>query len=103
MYVFSSEGTYEYNGVARISTGRCTSMIYGYYTGTVTVEGNVLTIYQNDGTTRHEDSCGTTSESRANPDTRVFNWHIGFDEYGKETLTLIDTDGGVSPFRRWEE
>ena len=102
-YTFNADGTYEYSGILQVSTYGCTSTLFGYYTGTVTVEGNVLTTYQNGGKTKYETNCGTNSETAAEAEVTAFGWQIGPDEYGEETLTLTWPDGETSAFRRWEE
>lgn len=102
-YTFHADGTYEYSGLLQVTTYGCTSTLFGYYTGTVTIQGAVLTTYQNGGTTKYETNCGTNSETAAEPEVTAYGWQLGPDEYGEETLTLTWPDGETSAFRRWEE
>jgi hypothetical protein len=102
-YTFHGDGTYEYTGILQVSTYGCTSTLLGYYTGTVTVSGDVLTTYQNGGRTKYETNCGTNSETAAEPEVTSYSWQIAPDEYGEETLTLTWPDGETSAFRRWED
>jgi hypothetical protein len=102
-YTFGADGTYTYSGLIQVSSYGCSTTLFGYYTGTVTFEGEVLTVYQNGGQTKYETNCGTNSEEAAAPETTAYSWTLGPDEYGEQTLTLTWPDGGVSQFRRWEE
>lgn len=102
-YTFSTDGSYEYSGLVQVSTYGCTSTLFGYYTGTVTFGGDVLTVYQNGGQTKYETNCGTNSEKAAGAETMAYSWTLQPDEYDEETLTLTWPDGEVAQFRRWQE
>lgn len=102
-YTFRADGTYTHSGLIQVSTYGCTSSLFGYYTGTVTFAGDVLTTYQNGGKTKYDTNCGTSSETDAEAEVTNFRWTLGPDSYGEATLTLTWPDGGVSNFRRWEE
>lgn len=102
-YTFYADGAYEHSGLLQVSTYGCTSSLFGYYTGTVTFAGDVLTVYQNGGKTKYETNCGTSSETNAEAETTAYRWTLQPDEYGEQTLTLTWPDGETSAFRRWEE
>lgn len=102
-YTFHADGAYEHSGLIQVSSYGCTSSLFGYYTGTVTFAGDVLTTYQNGGKTKYETNCGADSETDAEPEVTSFRWQLGPDEYGEETLTLTWPDGETSVFRRWGE
>jgi len=101
-YTFYPDGTYEQSGLVQVTTYNCTSSLFGYFVGTVTVEGDVLTTYQNNGKVKHETNCGESSENPAEPEVSAFRWQIGPDEYGDETLWLTWPDGEVEEYRRLE-
>lgn len=60
-YVFNADGTFEFGWQANLNNYGCSTIGMRYLRGTVVVEGNTLTLYDNTGRAKGEYTCAPSS------------------------------------------
>ena len=84
LYTFRPNGTYEYAALTTQNTYTCHTEFMTYKTGTVTVNGNVLTLIPKTSKFTSKDSCSSRNnyEKPAGMERETYNWSVQRDEYG---------------------
>ncbi len=101
-----ADGTFRAGGILNTTSGGCTSTLMvderGTYTTTGTTAGT-LTLARQTGHSRLTMTCTTQiwDETLA-PQTRVFDYSLGTDAQGRETLTRTENGEPHGTMRRWE-
>lgn len=101
-FIFDDDGDYETGAVIDSTVAGCTMRLLGAEVGTVTVDGDQLTVYRHWVTTHVTNSCGNDGDRTQGQETRYMAWSIDQDETGREWLSLVHSDGSIESYRRWE-
>jgi hypothetical protein len=83
-YTFHPDGRYEYAALTQQSMYNCTTKLFTYETGVVTVQGRSLLFTPRTGKFRSEDNCNAKNnyEKPSNPEQEAYNWRVERDEVG---------------------
>ncbi|MFO0747384.1 MAG: hypothetical protein U1F43_17205 [Myxococcota bacterium] len=101
-FILGADGSYETGAVIDSTVSGCTMRLLGTEVGTMTAEGDVLTVYRHWVKTHVTNTCGNDGERTQGQATSVLSWSVDVDENGLEWLSLTHDDGSVERYRRWE-
>jgi hypothetical protein len=84
MYTIHPDGRYEYAALTQQSMYNCTTKLFTYKTGLVTVQGRSLVFTPKTGKFTSEDNCNAKNnyEKPADMEQEAYNWRIERDEVG---------------------
>ena len=97
-YVFQPDGRYEYAELHQVSTYGCTTGYFGYETGTYTVTGNRVTVFQRQRSLEFKSTCNPSLNSNKNLPlkTNSYFFEVGQGQFGRE---LVLSDGKTARWR----
>lgn len=101
-YVFGDDGAYETGAVIDSTVAGCNMRLLGNETGTVTIDGDRLTLYRHQVTVHVTSSCGNDGDRTQGEATRDLDWSVDVDTDGITWLSLVHDDGSVERYHRWE-
>jgi hypothetical protein len=98
MYKIFGDGHYEYAALTQQSFYDCTTKLFTYKTGRVTVQGATLTFIPTSGKFTSTDNCNARNnyEKPANLERETYNWSTQRDEYGEKLCLKNDTINGCA-------
>ena len=100
-FIFYPDGDYETGAVIDSTVAGCTKRLLGNEFGTLTVDGNDLTVYRAQITVSITDTCGHDGVRTQGAETRHLTWSVAPDGAGLWWLSLTHDDGSVERYRRW--
>jgi hypothetical protein len=94
-YTIRADGRYEYAALTQQSLYSCTTRLFTYKTGVVSIRGAQLTLTPKTSTWTNENTCSGRNERReAGKEQESYNFRIERDEYGvKLCLANASVDG----------
>lgn len=101
-YIFGADGAYETGAVIDSTVGGCTLRLLGNENGTVTLDGDALTLYRHQVTTHVTNTCGNDGDRTQGEAVRSLAWSVDVDTDGITWLSLTHDDGSVERYHRWE-
>lgn len=102
--ILGADGSYEEGAVIQSTMYNCSSRLLGRAVGAWSIEGYQLWLVRESGETSITGNCTGSGTNTMGPQTAIYDWKLGPDAYGTETLTL--TMGDLSPYaayHRWED
>lgn len=102
-FIFDDDGSYETGAIIDSTIGGCNMRLLGNETGTLTVDGDEMTLYRHRITVKVTNSCGNSGERTQGESIRKVTWGIEEDENGLAWLVLTGDDGSVERYRRWKQ
>jgi len=98
MYTFKPGGRYEYASLTTSTLYNCSMKFGTYESGTVNIQGSVLTLIPQTSTFTSEDSCVARNnyKKQAGLERKTFNWNVERDEYGAKLCLQNATVNGCA-------
>lgn len=93
--ILNQNGTYEEGAVISSTSYNCSIKLLGRAVGTFAATADTLTLYQQERRTQVSNTCSGVGENVTGPETIVYGWSRGRDEYGNEGLSLTLPDGSL--------
>ncbi|MBX7170352.1 MAG: hypothetical protein K1X72_05295 [Pyrinomonadaceae bacterium] len=102
-YKLHSDGTYEHGYLLSSSLYGCNTKIFGYETGTWTVEGNRMIFQDKTASLTSKDSCNASGnyQKKLPLNHYYYDFRLERDEYGLK-LAFLKTDGSADPYYKQE-
>ncbi len=94
-YVFNSNGTFEFIGLANSTMYGCTTSLFNDKRGKYEVNGSTITLVPTKNFWRKQNRCAPNSNSEQNYklDRETFELRTKTDEYGRSLICLADAKG----------
>lgn len=100
-YIFGDDGSYETGAVIDSTVAGCTMRLLGKEIGTVTLEGESMTVYRAWVKTHATNTCGNAGDNEDGPTTATMTWSAEEDEFGE--VLVLNNEFGTSRFHRWRD
>lgn len=103
-YKLRPDGTYEHGYLLSSSLYGCNTKIFGYETGTWTVEGNRMVFQDKTASLTSKDSCHASGNYQKKLPLKhyYYEFRLERDEYGLK-LAFLKTDGSADPYYKQEK
>lgn len=99
--IIGEDASYESGAVIDSTVAGCTARLLGHEIGTVTVDGDKLTMHRAWVKTTVKNQCGYSGDNQLGPETKEATWTAGADDQGRPQIQI--TDGfGTSTYHAWE-